>query len=61
MKIQIISDLHLDDYKLRGDVVYYEDIIKPEAKYLFLAGDICTLDCLHLNPFLTFKSIKTIA
>ena len=56
MKIQIISDLHLDDYKYRNEVISFEKIIKPEEKYLFLAGDICTLDCPYLKPFLKYVS-----
>lgn len=56
MKIQIISDLHLDYYTNRNELISFKKIIKPEAEYLFLAGDICTLDCIYLKQFLKYIS-----
>ena len=58
MKVQIISDLHLNDYKFQDKIISFEDIIKPNSKYLFLAGDLCPLDCKYLKPFLNYYSVK---
>lgn len=52
MKVQIISDIHLDHY----NNVSFEKIIKPECKYLFLAGDISSIECKHFIPFLNYIS-----
>lgn len=49
MKIQIASDLHLDQMKNLGD---YKKIICPKSDVLVLAGDVCHIENIHI--FSTF-------
>lgn len=49
-RLQIASDLHLD---INSTKTNYDEIIKPSAPYLALAGDIAELKNSHiLMPFL---------
>lgn len=52
MKVQIISDLHLEFY----NTIDFQKIIKPESDYLFLAGDICKVNSKFFIPFLNYIS-----
>ena len=47
--IQIYSDLHIELHKSYPK-------IPPKCKTLFLAGDICKIDCSHFLPFFTYCS-----
>ena len=62
MRFQYISDIHLEiwpaaDQKHPKREDFYKNILKPEAHYLILAGDICSKTCGdRLEPFLTYCS-----
>jgi predicted phosphodiesterase len=56
MKVQIISDLHLDYYETKNKKILFENIIKPETEYLFLTGDVCKINCIYFEPFLKYIS-----
>lgn len=50
MKIQYVSDLHLEQYKIGGD---YSKIIEPVGDILCLLGDVCPIVKEHIwIPFL---------
>lgn len=54
LSIQIISDIHLEFYKSLPKII-------PKSKYLFLAGDIGTIQNTYDNKiknFLTYCSDK---
>lgn len=56
MKVQIISDIHLEHYP--DDLCDFEIIIKPEPGYeiLFLTGDIGNIKYKTYKPFLEYVS-----
>jgi predicted phosphodiesterase len=56
MKVQIISDIHLEFYK--DSFNNFSSIIKkdPECDILFLAGDIGHIECKIYKPFLQYVS-----
>ena len=62
MRFQYISDVHLEiwpaaDPKHPKCEEFYKTIVKPEAHYLILAGDICSKTCSdRLEPFLEYCS-----
>ena len=60
MKVQIISDIHLDLYKYGNykDNLekLFNDIIKPQCDYLFLVGDICHYESEFFKPFMDYVS-----
>ena len=53
MRLQYISDLHLD----RRTKTTYDEILKPAvAPVLVLLGDVCSLKSTHLRPFFEWCS-----
>lgn len=54
MSIQICSDIHLED----NFNATFEDVIKPSAPYLILAGDVGNPFEDHYNDFLAFCSLS---
>ena len=52
MKIQVISDTHLEFYK----EINQQNIILPNCDYLFLAGDICKIGHINYTKFLQYCS-----
>lgn len=56
MKVQIISDIHLEHYN--NEFRDFASIIKPnpECKVLFLAGDIGQIDHSTFKPFMNYVS-----
>jgi predicted phosphodiesterase len=62
MRFQYISDIHLEiwpaaDPKNPKCAEFYKTILKPDAHYLILAGDICSKTCSdRLEPFLEYCS-----
>ena len=48
VKFQLISDLHLEKFKVLPNV---EEIITPSAPNLILAGDICYVKHKNFVPF----------
>lgn len=51
-RIQYVSDLHLEFY----DKLAFPLLLKPAAKYLALAGDICQPDHKLFDPFMRYVS-----
>ena len=52
MRIQYVSDLHLDLYLKEA----FDEIIVPVAPYLVICGDLARLDCPNLIKFLEYIS-----
>jgi len=53
MKFQLVSDLHLETYKILPNI---NKLIKPSAPNLILAGDICYIKHQNFYPF--FEKIQ---
>ena len=54
MKVQIISDIHLELYD--NSFRNFEEIIKPKCNILFMVGDIGNIYNNNYKPFLTYIS-----
>jgi hypothetical protein len=52
MRIQYVSDLHIELY----EKTTYDETLIPKADYLVLCGDISTLDSVNLRQFLEYVS-----
>lgn len=52
MRIQYVSDLHLDMWKKTT----FDETLEPKADYLVLCGDIAKLDDINLRSFLEYVS-----
>ena len=56
MRIQYISDLHLEMYKENVSPDLFTKLIRPEAPYLALCGDIGIPDFVNYENFLNWCS-----
>ncbi len=55
--MQYISDIHLEMWA--SNPAFYQQILKPSAPYLILAGDICSYEKRQkLKPFLEYCSVN---
>ena len=54
MKVQILSDIHLEYYKTYPGLTHF---IEPEAPVLVLCGDICYYKHHHFIPFFREASV----
>ena len=52
MRLQYVSDLHLDLYLKET----FDEMITPVAPYLVICGDLASLDCSNLRAFLEYVS-----